>query len=74
MKIPRMSSTIQALNRIHQETSYSCSHVTQLIAEQRKDVILQHVLHLVFIDLFLSRKKTHKSQKYEHIKTNSTSG
>lgn len=28
-------------------------HVAQLVAEQGEDVVLQHELHLVFVDLFL---------------------
>lgn len=33
------------------------SHVAQLTAEQREDVILQHELHLVFVNLFLCDNK-----------------
>lgn len=33
--------------------AYSGSHVAQLAAEQGEDVILQHELHLVFVDFFL---------------------
>lgn len=38
---------------IWQRDTYSGSHIAQLTAEQSKDVVLQHELHLVFIDLFL---------------------
>lgn len=41
--------------------SHPGSHVTQLTAEQRKDVILQHELHLVFVDLPLIEKKKKSS-------------
>lgn len=36
--------------------SHPCSHVAQLTAEQREDMILQHELHLVFVDLPLKRQ------------------
>lgn len=40
----------------NEHISHPGSHVTQLTAEQRKDVILQHELHLVFVDLPLIEK------------------
>lgn len=41
--------------------TYSCSHVAQFTAEQREDVILQHELHLVLINLFLFRERERES-------------
>lgn len=35
--------------------THSGSHVAQFTAEEGEDVILQHELHLVFVDLFLRR-------------------
>lgn len=37
--------------------TYSGSHIAQLTAEQGEDVILQHELHLVLINLFLCRER-----------------
>lgn len=42
--------------RVSEHISHPGSHVTQLTAEQRKDMILQHELHLVFVDLPLIEK------------------
>lgn len=42
---------------------YPRSHVPQLTAEERKHVVLQHELHLVFVDLFLQDKRQ------KHFKT-----
>lgn len=50
--------------------TYSGSHVSQFTAEQGEDVILQHELHLVLVDLFLHRRRQFKKgQSHKAIKT-----
>lgn len=46
---------------INATLSYPCSHVTQLTAEEREHMILQHIFHLILIDLFLSKYERNTS-------------
>jgi len=53
--IPELFSWIrQFILTVNLTPSYPCSHVTQLTAEEREHMILQHILHLIFIYLLLS--------------------
>lgn len=47
---------------------YPSSHVTQLTAEEREHVILQHIFHLILIDLFLSKYEGKHISLKLHIK------
>lgn len=50
----------------NEHISHPGSHVTQLTAEQREDMILQHELHLVFVDLpLIEEKKKHQYNQSE---------
>lgn len=56
----------QCISPVKATFSYPCSHVTQLTAEEREHMILQHIFHLILIDLFLSKDEgKHISLKLE---------
>lgn len=57
MRYSNRSIIIKNINESNCSVTYSGSHVAELAAEQGEDVILQHELHLVFVDFFLFRKR-----------------
>lgn len=53
-------------------TTYPGSHVAQFTAEQGEDMILQHELHLVLINFFLSKEGKKKKNISEGSQTQFT--
>lgn len=58
----------QCISPVNATLSYPCSHITQLTAEEREHMILQHILHLILIDLFLSKHEGKHIGLKLHIK------
>lgn len=58
----------QCISTVNATLPYPCSHVTQLTAEEREHMILQHIFHLILIDLFLSKYKEKYISLKLHIK------